>query len=323
MSAIGPFPEPVPGSKPAASPALTADQQAKYEQLLTEVRTWDSESTPLNDDERIWLTRECLLRYLRATKWNSTQASTRLRSTLTWRREFGTDGFTSDYVSPENATGKQVILGFDKEGRTCLYLLPQNQNTKPGPKQVEHLVYSLERAIDIHPPGQETIALLIDFRNTGASGTPGLGIAKQCLDVLQSHYPERLGRALLTHLPWYVTTFLKLIYPFVDPVTKSKIKTNEPLINHVPTSQLMKVSGGEVDFKYDHSIYWPALDKLATERRQQRKERWQKAGKLIGESEIYLWGGDAASVGGGVTADTATNGTQQRSSMEKVPVAEA
>lgn len=208
MSAIGPFAEPAPGSKPAAPVALTADQQAKYNQLLTDVQSWEglpttaakiAESTPLSDDERLWLTRECLLRYLRATKWNLTQAIQRLRSTMIWRREYGTDHFTADYISDENETGKQVLLGFDNEGRPCLYLLPQNQNTKETPKRVEHLVYMLERTIDIHPPGQESIALLIDFRNTGAGGTPSLGIAKQVLDILQNHYPERLGRALLTH----------------------------------------------------------------------------------------------------------------------------
>lgn len=59
----------------------------------------------------------------------------------------------------------------------------------------------------------------------------------------------------------------------------------------------MVASGGEVDFQYDHSIYWPALANMAAERRQQRKERWEKAGKLIGESEIYLWGGEEGSVG--------------------------
>jgi hypothetical protein len=98
-------------------------------------------------------------------------------------------------------------------------------------------------------------------------------------------------------VPWYVSAFLKLIGPFIDPVTKSKIKYNEPLVDHVPASQLMAAAGGEVDFKYDHSIYWPALDKMAAERRQQRRERWEKAGKLTGESEIYLWGGEESSVG--------------------------
>ncbi|RMZ71287.1 CRAL TRIO domain [Pyrenophora seminiperda CCB06] len=340
MSAIGPFEEPAPGCKPAPAPALTADQQTKYDQVLADVQTWESlpsssvktaESTPITDDERMWLTRECLLRYLRATKWNVAQATQRLRSTLVWRREYGTDRFTADYISEENETGKQVLLGFDNEGRPCLYLLPQNQNTKESPKQVEHLVYMLERTIDIHPPGQESVALLIDFRNAGA--TPGLGTAKSVLDILQNHYPERLGRALLTHrkytvsygaghmstdtrfkVPWYIKTFLKLVNPFIDPVTKSKIKPNEPLPDHVPVSQLMKVSDGEVDFKYDHSVYWPALEKITTERRRQRKERWEKGGKIVGESEIYLWGGGEPSLGAGKTTEAAaplpvSNGT--------------
>ena len=69
----------------------------------------------------------------------------------------------------------------------------------------------------------------------------------------------------------------------------------------------MKVSGGEVDFKYDHSVYWPALDKITTERRRQRKERWEKGGKIVGESEIYLWGGDEPSLGAGKTAEVAAN----------------
>ncbi|OAL05377.1 CRAL/TRIO domain-containing protein [Phaeosphaeriaceae sp. SRC1lsM3a] len=331
MSTIGPLPEPVPGCKPAAPATLTEDQQTKYDQLLADVKSWDSlpttkaatESEPLSDDERQWLTRECLLRYLRATKWNLAQAIQRLRATLIWRREFGTDTHTADYISPENEKGKQVQLGFDKEGRPCLYLLPQNQNTKPSQRQVEHLVYMLERTLDLHPPGQEGLALLIDFRNTGAGGTPPMGIAKQVLDILQSHYPERLGRALLTHLPWYVSTFLKLIGPFIDPVTKSKIKYNEPLVDHVPASQLMTAAGGEIDFKYDHSIYWPALTKLAADRKQQRQERWEKAGKLIGESEVYLWGGEEASLGTQKKEDaaaTADNTTEEKTAETTAPV---
>lgn len=112
-------------------------------------------------------------------------------------------------------------------------------------------------------------------------------------------------------MPWYISAFLKLISPFIDPVTKSKIKYNEPLVDHVPASQLMAASGGEVDFKYDHSIYWPALDKMAAERRHQRRERWEKAGKLIGESEIYLWGGDEGSIGGQKTDEVAVNGEEK------------
>lgn len=109
-------------------------------------------------------------------------------------------------------------------------------------------------------------------------------------------------------MPWYVTAFLKLIGPFIDPVTKTKIKYNEPLTDHIPASQLMKASGGEIDFKYDHSVYWPALAGLAAERRQQKQARWEKAGKIIGESEIYLWGGDEPSIGGKKEENVEVNG---------------
>ena len=80
-----------------------------------------------------------------------------------------------------------------------MYLLPQNQNTKTNPKQVEHLVYMLERTLDIAPPGQESLALLIDFRNSSAGSQPSIGTARQVMSILQGHYPERLGRALITH----------------------------------------------------------------------------------------------------------------------------
>jgi hypothetical protein len=125
-------------------------------------------------------------------------------------------------------------------------------------------------------------------------------------------------------VPWYVSAFLRLVNPFIDPVTKSKIKPNEPLPNHVPVSQLMNVSGGEVDFKYDHSVYWPALEKITTERRQQRKERWEKGGKLIGESEIYLWGGEEGSIGAAKEAAAVTGDVKVPvSTNADVPAVEA
>ncbi|KAF2745000.1 CRAL/TRIO domain-containing protein [Sporormia fimetaria CBS 119925] len=301
-----PFEKPAENCTPTPPNPLTPEQQTKYDQVLTAIETWDTlpktsaknaETAPLSDSEKQWLTRECLLRYLRATKWNSTNAIKRVQETLVWRREYNTEGLTADYISEENATGKQVLLGYDNEGRPCLYLLPNKQNTNTSPKQVQHLVYMLERTLDIAPPGQETLALLIDFRASSARTNPGVATAREVLHILQNHYPERLGRALVTHLPWYVTAFLKLVGPFIDPVTKTKIRYNEPLPQLVPASQLMKVSGGDVDFEYDHSIYWPALTELAATRRRERKERWEKAGKHIGESEVYLWGGDAPSVG--------------------------
>ena len=203
-----PFPKPLDEAKPPVSAPLTPDQKNKYEAVLKTVSTWTTVPTtseknaptaPITDDERMWLTRECLLRYLRATKWNVSAAEERIQRTLTWRREYGLEKLTPDYISVENETGKQVILGFDIHGRPCLYLLPSNQNTEKSDRQVEHLVFMLERLIELMGPDQETLALLVDFKGTKAGQNASIGQAKQTLNILQNHYPERLGRSLVVN----------------------------------------------------------------------------------------------------------------------------
>ena len=120
-------------------------------------------------------------------------------------------------------------------------------------------------------------------------------------------YPQQAKHPPLIHrhtnilvplpVPFYVSGFFKIISVWIDPVTKQKIKFNEDLRNHVPPGQLQKKFGGDVEFDYDHDKYWPALVTLAKKRRAEMKQRWEKAGKQIGESENYMRGGSEKSVG--------------------------
>jgi hypothetical protein len=158
----------------------------------------DAPREPLTDADRLWLTRECLLRYLRASKWDAAAALKRLAATLAWRREYGLLGFTHEYISPENATGKQLILGYDDRGRPALYLNPSRQNTERSERQLQHLFYNVERVIDLMGPGQESLALLVNFMDTRRGQGASMGQATMTMSVLQNHYPERLGRALIT-----------------------------------------------------------------------------------------------------------------------------
>ncbi|EEA28571.1 Phosphatidylinositol transfer protein (PITP) [Talaromyces marneffei ATCC 18224] len=295
-----PFGHPADGVKIPPAASLTADQTKKYDEVLQTVTGFTSVPTslaknasesPLTDNERMWLTRECLLRFLRATKWNVPEAIKRIRATLAWRRDYIGDKLTADYISIENETGKQILVGFDVDGRPCLYLLPSRQNTDKSPRQVEHLVFMLERVIDLMPAGQENLALVVNFNETKSGQNATIGQAKQTLDILQNHYPERLGRALVINVPWLIWGFFKIITPFIDPVTVQKLKFNEDLRQHVPPAQLLKSCGGDVEFEYEHSIYWPTLNKLADQRRENICERWVRAGQHIGESEFYLRGG--------------------------------
>ena len=67
---------------------------------------------------------------------------------------------------------------------------------------------------------------------------------------------------------------------------------------YVPPEQLWTEFLGDLEFEYDHATYWPALLKLCEDRHAEFSARWMKAGKNYGESEVYLRGGNAQSVGG-------------------------
>ncbi|KAF2762636.1 CRAL/TRIO domain-containing protein [Pseudovirgaria hyperparasitica] len=295
-----PIAHPLDTCKPGSPPEPTAEQQKKYDTVLAAVEAWTeipdtakgTSKAPLTDEERMWLTRNCLLRYLRATKWAPNEAITRLQATLTWRREFGIyDKITAEHTAPENETGKQVIIGYDINGRPCLYQDPSKQNTQESERQVHHLVYLLERAIDIMPPGQETLALVINFANSSRKTSPSMAMSRNVLNILQTYYPERLGRALISQLPMIISMFFKVITPFIDPLTREKIRFNEPYTSNIPPSQLLKSWGGEANFEYEHDVYWPALDAFAKQRKEAFRERWIARGKKIGDDEWILKGG--------------------------------
>jgi hypothetical protein len=38
---------------------------------------------------------------------------------------------------------RSVVSGFDRDGRTILYMYPSRQNTKDSPRQIRHTVYFL------------------------------------------------------------------------------------------------------------------------------------------------------------------------------------
>ena len=250
------------------------------------------ELKPLSEIERYWLSDKCLYRYLRACKWVLKDAIERLVLTVSWRREFGIIKLKEEventqeknnYIgfedtSEENETGKEVILGYDNELRPILYLKPGRQNTQPSKRQVQHLVFMLERAIDLmNEEVQESLTLLIDFKSKFddvdkvSSKLPPLSVGKEVLHILQTHYPERLGRALLFNMHWIAKSFLNLISPFIDPMTRSKIIYDvKDVEQYVKKEQLDKDYGGLILFKYEHEEYWPALQEL-TERRRAEK----------------------------------------------------
>ena len=46
----------------------------------------------------------------------------------------------------------------------------------------------------------------------------------QVLTILQQHYVETLGRAIVVNLPTILSFFYKGISPFLDPITRDKVR---------------------------------------------------------------------------------------------------
>ncbi|KAG7195490.1 uncharacterized protein KQ657_003253 [Scheffersomyces spartinae] len=292
---------------------LSEEQLAIYNEVLEHFEEYittdipvsdrknETQTHPILEEELAWLTKECFLRYLRATKWKKEHAIIRIKDSILWRRTFGvvvvpgtdTKPITAESVEVENETGKNLIVGYDNDNRPCLYLRNGYQNTSPSIRQVQHLVFMLERVIQFMPPGQDTLALLIDLKAAPEhlkllAKLPSLSISKQVLHILQHHYPERLGKGLFTNLGTFGHVFLKMAGPFIDPYTRLKTIYDQPFEEYVPKEQLDKEFNGLLDFEYDHDIYWPEMNKMAERKHQIYMDNFKRLGGKIGHSEFIL-----------------------------------
>ena len=89
---------------------------------------------------------------------------------------------------------------------SCYFIF---QNTKNPNGQVKYLVYCMENAILNLPHGQDQMVWLIDFAGFNL-GNLSIQVTKMTADVLQGHYPERLGVAILYNAPKFFEPFWKV-----------------------------------------------------------------------------------------------------------------
>ncbi|KAG9451590.1 hypothetical protein H6P81_011555 [Aristolochia fimbriata] len=165
-----------------------------------------------------------IARYLRARNWNVRKATKMLKDTLKWRYEYKPEEIRWDEVAVEAATGKIYRSNYiDKHGRSVLVMRPSCQNTKSTKGQIRYLVYCMENAILNLHPDQEQMVWLIDFQGFNM-GHISMKVTRETAHVLQDHYPERLGVAILYNPPKIFESFWTVVKPFLEPKTYRKVK---------------------------------------------------------------------------------------------------
>ncbi|GAV68768.1 CRAL_TRIO domain-containing protein/CRAL_TRIO_N domain-containing protein, partial [Cephalotus follicularis] len=206
----------------------------------------------------------CLRRYLEARNWNLDKSKKMLEETLKWRATYKPEEILWHEVAKEGETGKVSRANFhDKFGRTVLILRPGMQNTNSAEDNVRHTVYLLENAILNLSEGQAQMSWLIDFTGFSLNTCLSVKTAREIINILQNHYPERLAVAFLYNPPRIFQAFYKAVKYFLDPKTAQKVKFVYP--NNKDSVELMKSYfdienlpsefGGQATLKYDHEEF--------------------------------------------------------------------
>ena len=191
---------------------------------------------------------------------------------MAWRKFCRPEDITADEVEKYGTTGKCYINGFDKEGRPIIYMRPTRENYKDDLEgQILFLLFNLEQAIRLMPQGVHQLVIIVDYQGFQMSDAPSFKVTREIIKLLSSHYPERLGLALMVNAPRIFWAFWKMISPFVDPVTYSKThfigkKNHDKLLEYIDADMLEADFGGTHEYVYQHDIYWPMYKQITKDR---------------------------------------------------------
>ncbi|XP_019443183.1 PREDICTED: random slug protein 5-like isoform X3 [Lupinus angustifolius] len=235
------------------------DQKSKELYAESKVKELKDAIGSLSGHSLKYCTDACLRRYLEARNWNVDKSKKMLEDSLRWRSTYKPEKIRWDEVAMEGETGKLYRATFrDRQGRSVLILRPGMQNTSSMENQMRHLVYLLENAMLNLPPDQEQMAWLIDFTGWSITNTP-IKSARETINILQSHYPERLAIAFLYNPPRVFEAFWKIVKYFLDNKTFQKVKFVYPknkdsvelMKSHFDEENLPKEFGGKSILTYN------------------------------------------------------------------------
>ncbi|CAM8912257.1 unnamed protein product [Rhodiola kirilowii] len=219
---------------------------------------------PLSGRSLKYCTDACLRRYLVARSWNVEKAKKMLEDTLQWRASYKPEEITWPDVAFESETGKVSIANFhDRLGRTVLIMRPGLQNSTSAEGNIRHLFYLIEYAVLNLPKGQEQMVWLIDFTGLSYKNSAPIKTTREIVNILQNHYPERLGLAFLYNPPRLFEAFWKVVKYFLDPITFKKVNFVYPknkdsvelMTTFFDTENLPSEFGGKATLKYDHEEF--------------------------------------------------------------------
>lgn len=254
-----------PNALPGTPGNLTKDQ----EEALLQFR-----SILLEKNYKERLDDSTLLRFLRARKFDINASVEMFVETERWREEYGANTIIEDYENNKEAEDKERIKlakmypqyyhHVDKDGRPLYFEELGGINLKKMYKittekqMLRNLVKEYELFARYRVPACsrragyliETSCTVLDLKGISLSNAYHvLSYIKDVADISQNYYPERMGKFYIIHSPFGFSTMFKMVKPFLDPVTVSKIfilgsSYKKELLKQIPIENLPVKYGG-------------------------------------------------------------------------------
>jgi hypothetical protein len=102
---------------------------------------------------------------------------------------------------------------------------------------------------------------MIDYQHFRVRDAPPMSTNRWTINILQNHYPERLYKAYILHPGFFFKTFLQVIRPFLDPVTRDKIvicggnTAPDKVGQRFNLKEVEQCAGGEREGNFDSQEY--------------------------------------------------------------------
>ncbi|MCO5590561.1 hypothetical protein L7F22_044532, partial [Adiantum nelumboides] len=113
------------------------------------------------------------------------------------------------------------------------------------------VVYGFDKAVASISGDQEKFVVIADLEGYGARNWDVKGYIS-ILNILQDHYPERLGKLYFLNVPSLFRAAWNMVYPFIESNVREKIvfvsrnETMETLLEDIDRTQLPKEFGGSL-----------------------------------------------------------------------------
>lgn len=182
-------------------------------------------------------------RYLIAEKGKSTSALSKMRETIKYRLEVNVDAMRR--CCYEKGDGNKALAdmramlnrqfrnpciflrGYDKNKSVVFHVHVAEKGNFHPTDFVKMHVYLGDRAsacTERMSGGKESKwTTILNYNGFSYTNCPSLGVTKDLLNCLRDHFPERMGSCYLVDAPFIFRAFWKAVYPFIDPLTRSKI----------------------------------------------------------------------------------------------------